>query len=117
MVYRDYMVRCKRCNIPYIPDNVSRIRTCIFCRKSLEMHRSERLKTLVTDIQRYSSTQRCLPTSEIVKTWIKLKYDVEDSTVKSYLKELEDMKLIKFIEDECDERVKLLNLVQQPVNA
>ena len=80
-------------DIPYKPVNVSRIRTCIFCRKSNIPHRRDRLKTLITDIKTYSETQNCLPTSEIVKSWIKLKFSVEESTVKSYLKELEDTNL------------------------
>ena len=117
MVFRDYMVRCKRCRVPYKPDNVSRIRTCVFCRKSSIDKRNDRLNVLVNDIKRYTDTQNCLPSSEIVKKWIKLKYEVEDATVNSYLKELEAMKVITFIEDECIKKIKLLNLIQQPVNS
>jgi len=116
MVFRDYMVRCKKCNIPYIPDNVSRIRTCVFCRRSLVTQRSDRLNVLVSDIRRYSETQNGLPTKEILKTWIKLKFEVEDSTANSYIKELESSKIIGFIEEECIKKVKLLNLIKQPVN-
>lgn len=117
MVFRDYLVRCKRCRIPYKPDNVSRIRTCVFCRKTDEASRDERLKILVNDIKRFTETQNRMPTNKIVKTWIKLKFGVEDSTVNSYLKELEDLKMITFIEDECITKVKLLNLVQQSINS
>jgi hypothetical protein len=117
MVFRDYMVRCKRCHIPYKPDNVSRIRTCIFCRKSHVDRRNDRLNILINDIKTYTTTQNALPTNEIVKTWIKLKFQVEDSTVNSYLKELEELGIIAFIEDECIKRVKLLNLAQQSINS
>ncbi len=117
MVYRDYLVRCKRCHIPYKPDNVSRIRTCVFCRKSLISGRTDRLNQLVSDIGRYTNTQNSLPTKDIVKTWIKLKFEVEDKTTNSYLRELEEAKLITFIEDECIKKVKLLNLIQQPINS
>ena len=116
MVFRDYMVRCKRCNIPYKPDNVSRIRTCIFCRKVLIDSRSERLKTLVNDIRKYTATQNCMPTKDIVKTWIRFRFDVEDSTSNSYLKELEESKEISFIDDDCLKRIKLCNPGQQAVN-
>ncbi|MBN1924068.1 MAG: hypothetical protein JW791_04910 [Nanoarchaeota archaeon] len=108
MVFRDYMVRCKRCNIPYKPDNVSRIRTCVFCRRSLLTSRSDRLNCLISNIKRYSETQNCLPSKEILKTWIKYKFEVEDSTINSYIKELEDSKMITFIDDECIKRVKLI---------
>ena len=117
MVFREYMVRCKKCHIPYKPDNVSRIRTCVFCRKSNIDKRIDRLNVLVNDINKYTITQNALPTNEVVKTWIKLKFQVEDSTVNSYLKELEEMKYIAFIEEECIKRVKLLNLSQQAINS
>ena len=115
MVFRDYKVRCKRCGIPYIPDNVSRIRTCIFCRKSQVQKRDDRLRVLMNDIKKFTETQKAMPTSEIVMTWIKLKFDVEESTVKSYLKELEDIGAITFVEEDCT-RVKLLNSIQQTIN-
>ena len=117
MVFRDYKVRCKKCKIPYHPDNVSRIRTCVFCRTSNVEDRSERLKVLVDDIKTYSETQGLLPTKEIVETWIRLKFGVSDSTIYSYLKELEEMGLIAFVQKDNNIRIKLLNLVQQPVNS
>ena len=117
MVFRDYMVRCKRCNIPYIPDNVSRIRTCVFCRKSFVEDRDERLKILAKDINRFTKTQKRMPSTDIVRTWAKLKFGVCDSTINSYLKEMENKENIVLIEENCKEKIKLLNINQPILNS
>lgn len=117
MIKRNYKVRCKRCGIPYNPVNVSRIRTCIFCRKSPITARSERLDILTNHIQRFYETQHSFPTSAIVRKWIGLKFDVRDSTIDSYFKELEKHNLIEFVKDNYVEQIKLLNIVKQPINA
>lgn len=116
MIKRDYMIRCKRCNIPYKPENVSRIRTCIYCRRSEISERSERLKMLITDIKNYYYSHNIYPTSEIVRKWISLKFEVSDGTIDSYFKELEKLNVIKVVNGDYIDRVKLLNVAQQPIN-
>lgn len=117
MIKRDYMIRCKRCNIPYKPENVSRIRTCIYCRKSEISNRTDRLKILVGDIKNYYCSHNSYPTSEIVRKWISLKFEVSDSTIDSYFRELERLNCIKLVSDNYLEHVKLLNVAQQPVHS
>ncbi len=118
MVFRDYLVRCKRCKIPYKPVNMSRIRTCVFCRRKPDItSKEERLNVLVEDIKRFIETEDRLPTKDIVKTWIKLKFEVGESTARSYLNELEARGEIGFINESDMEKIKLLNPVNQPVNA
>jgi hypothetical protein len=86
MVFRDYLVRCKRCKIPYIPKNVSRIKTCIFCRRNPAENKIERANIVKSDIQKYYETQGILPTANIIKTWIKLKFDLSDKKADDFFK-------------------------------
>jgi len=105
------MVRCKRCKLPYVPSNVSRIRTCVFCRKMLITDRKERVLNIVNDIKRYSETQGFAPTQDVVKTWIKFKFSIGENTCNSYLKELKNFESITFFEDEQEIRIGFINLV------
>ncbi|VVB74172.1 Uncharacterised protein [Candidatus Tiddalikarchaeum anstoanum] len=107
MIKRDYMIRCKRCNIPYKPENVSRIRTCIYCRKSEVSSRTDRLKILVNDIKNYYASHHIYPSTDIVKTWINLKFEVSDSTADSYFKELAKITVVREADEKYIEQVKI----------
>ena len=116
MVFRDYMVRCKRCKIPYIPDNVSRIRTCIFCRKSIELDKKKRMEMLIDNIKKYSETQLRDPTEEIVKTWIKFKFNLTEKEIIKYLNNIKKLKFINFVKKENNTFV-VLNQLVKPINS
>jgi hypothetical protein len=94
MVFRDYLVRCKRCKIPYIPKNVSRIKTCVFCRRNPAEDKIERINIIKDDIKKYYETQGNMPTDTIIKLWIKLKYDLSDKQRDEYFKFLEKQNTI-----------------------
>lgn len=91
MVFRDYLVRCKRCKVPYIPKNVSRIKTCIFCRRNPAEGKTERLSIILNDIETYIETQKALPTEAIIKMWIKLRFDLSDKMVTEYYNSLKKL--------------------------
>ncbi|MFA5303371.1 MAG: hypothetical protein WC393_02435 [Candidatus Nanoarchaeia archaeon] len=109
MVFRDYLVRCKRCKIPYIPKNVSRIKTCIFCRRNPAENKIERINIVKADIQKYYETQGMMPTSEIIKLWIKLKYDLSDKKTEEYFKFLEKQSTITVSKKEKVANISALN--------
>ncbi|MDD4352965.1 MAG: hypothetical protein PHN56_00755 [Candidatus Nanoarchaeia archaeon] len=109
MVFRDYLVRCKRCKIPYIPKNVSRIKTCIFCRRCVSEDKTERLNIVKADIQKYYETQGIMPTNEIVKIWIKLKFDLSDKKTDEYYKFLEKQNVITISKKEKIAPISALN--------
>jgi hypothetical protein len=100
MVFRDYLVRCKRCKIPYIPKNVSRIKTCIFCRRNPAEDKNERLNIIKSDIQKYYETQGIMPTNEIIKVWIRLKFDLSVKKTEEYYKFLGKQNIISISKKE-----------------
>ena len=109
MVFRDYLVRCKRCKIPYIPKNVSRIKTCIFCRRNPAEGKTERINLVKEDIQKYYETQGLMPTPEIIKLWIKLKFDLCDKKTEEYYRFLEKQSTIIFSKKEKVATISALN--------
>lgn len=109
MVFRDYLVRCKRCKIPYIPKNVSRIKTCIFCRRNPEEDKNERLKIINGDIKIYSQTQGNEPTDEIIKLWIKLKFDLSDKKTDEYFKFFQSQNAQVITKKEKTQRIAAIN--------
>ena len=109
MVFRDYLVRCKRCKVPYIPKNVSRIKTCIFCRRNPAENKSERCGIVKSDIQKYYETQGFMPTPEIVKLWIKLKFDLSDKKTDEFYRFLERQSTITISKKEKIASVSAIN--------
>lgn len=110
MVFRDYLVRCKRCKIPYIPKNVSRIKTCIFCRRNPAESKEERIGIIKEDIQKYYETQGLMPTDLIVKTWMRLKFDLAEKKAEELLKYLQKQNVVSVEKkSKCAASVSVLN--------
>jgi hypothetical protein len=110
MVFRDYLVRCKRCKIPYIPKNVSRIKTCIFCRRNPAESKEERIRIIKADIQKYYETQRLMPTDLIVKTWMRLKFDLAEKKAEELFKYLQKQSVVSIDKKtKCASSVSALN--------
>ena len=110
MVKRDYLVRCRRCRHPYNPEDISRVRTCVFCRKSMDAHtREKKLQIMVKIIKRYFNSSKNFPNKDLVFKWATLKFDVRSSTVNSYFNEMINNKLIEIYDDGFNERVRILD--------
>ena len=110
MVRRDYSVRCRRCGHPYKPEDISRVRTCIFCRKISEVRsRDKKLDMLVADIRRYFNSSKNFPVKDLVLKWLILKFDVNNETVNSYINELISKKVVEVYNDGFYDRVRVLD--------
>ncbi len=110
MVNDDYLVRCKRCGFPYSPENMSRVRTCVFCRKATDVHsRKKKIRMILKNIKKYFNSAKHFPIKENVLKWASLKFDVSDETGLSYLKELIEKNKVEIYDDGFYERVRLLD--------